>query len=51
MYSVISMPRIPLTSDEKTDIGSEEKPSARQLLFKQTPAPLCLCGSRLVAVP
>lgn len=44
MYSVISMPLIPLTLDEKTDIGSKEKPSPRQLLFKQTPAQLCLCG-------
>lgn len=51
MYSVISMPLIPLSLDEKSEEGSEEKPSPRQLLFKQTPAQLCLCGSHLVAVP
>lgn len=44
MYSVISMPLIPLTLDEKIDIDNEEKPSHRQLLFKQTPAQICLCG-------
>lgn len=41
---VLSMPLIPLTLDEKNDIGSGEKPSPKQLLFKQTPAWLCLCG-------
>lgn len=41
---VLSMPLIPLTLDEKSDIGSGEKPSPKQLLFKQTPARLCLCG-------
>jgi len=43
MYSVISMPLMPLTLNEKAHTGSEETPSPMQLIFKQAPAQLCLC--------